>query len=289
MRHSKLTDKATGVLATNPELDKAQIGYQALLNGFRSIQMGTVNQEGMPEASYSPAVIDDERNFYVHVSELSSHTANLRETGKASVLVIEDESTASNIFARKRAGFTCSTELIERHSEDWEKTMNHFEEKFGKMVDFLKTMEDFHLFRLCPEKGRLVLGFGKAYEVTGKNLSKLQHIGGKGKGHRVEGHRTEKQEVLDEKRIAHMIEHMNDDHADSVLAYAQHFGDRREAATAELLNLNNKEMQIRIDTPSGPEELSIPFSHTLKNGHDAHMTMIKMSKEAKSALEIQST
>ena len=133
---------------------------------------------------------------------------------------------------------------------------------------------------------RLVLGFGKAYEVMGEKLSELQHIGGNGKGHRVEGHRTEKKEALDEERIAHMIEHMNEDHADSVLAYAQHFGDRREASAAELLSLNNKEMQIRIETQSGAEDLSIPFSHTLKNGHDAHMTMIKMSKEAKNALEI---
>ena len=286
MKHSKLADKATGVIPTNPELEKAQIGYQALLNEFKSIQLGTVDLEGIPEASYSPAIVDDERNFYVHVSELSSHTANLRETGRASLLVIEDESTASNIFARKRVGFTCSAELIERRTDRWEKTMDQFEDKFGKMVDFLKTMEDFHLFRLRPEKGRLVLGFGKAYEVMGEKSSELQHIGGNGKGHRVEGHRTEKEEALDEERIAHMIEHMNEDHADSVLAYAQHFGDRREASTAELLNLNNKEMQIRIETQSGAEDLSIPFSHTLKNGHDAHMTMIKMSKEAKNALEI---
>ena len=286
MKHSKLADKATGVIPTNPELEKAQIGYQALLNEFKSIQLGTVDLEGIPEASYSPAIVDDERNFYVHVSELSSHTANLRETGRASLLVIEDESTASNIFARKRVGFTCSAELIERRTDDWEKVMDQFEDKFGKMVDFLKTMEDFHLFRLRPKKGRLVLGFGKAYEVMGEKLSELQHIGGNGKGHRVEGHRTEKKEALDEERIAHMIEHMNEDHADSVLAYAQHFGDRREASTAELLNLNNKEMQIRIETQSGAEDLSIPFSHTLKNGHDAHMTMIKMSKEAKNALEI---
>ena len=286
MKHNKLADKATGVIPTDPELEKAQIGYQALLNEFKSIQLGTVDLEGIPEASYSPAIVDDDRNFYVHVSELSSHTANLRETGRASLLVIEDESTASNIFARKRVGFTCKTELIERRTDDWEKVMDQFEDKFGKMVDFLKTMEDFHLFRLRPEKGRLVLGFGKAYEVMGEKLSELQHIGGNGKGHRVEVHRTEKKEALDEERIAHMIEHMNEDHADSVLAYAQHFGDRREASAAELLSLNNKEMQIRIETQSGAEDLSIPFSHTLKNGHDAHMTMIKMSKEAKNALEI---
>ncbi|HKK17729.1 MAG TPA: pyridoxamine 5'-phosphate oxidase family protein [Opitutales bacterium] len=194
MNHDKLEAMATGQTKIDPELEKAQTGYQALLDGFQSIQLGTVSAEGSPEASYSPAIVDEARHFYVHVSELAAHTANLMETGKASVLVIEDESAADIIFARKRVTFTCEAQRIERHSGEWESVIARFEEKFGKMMGFLKTMEDFHLFRLEPSYARLVLGFGKAYDVTGPDMNEIEHVNGKNGAHRKEGHQTESEE-----------------------------------------------------------------------------------------------
>jgi len=186
MNHDKLEAMATGQTKIDPELEKAQTGYQALLDGFQSIQLGTVSAGGKPEASYAPAIVDDARNFYVHVSELSTHTGNLMETAKASVLVIEDEGEAEIIFARKRVTFACSAIHIERHNEEWESVIAQFEEKFGKMMGFLKTMEDFHLFRLEPSDARLVLGFGKAYDVTGPDMNEIEHVNGKNGAHRKE-------------------------------------------------------------------------------------------------------
>lgn len=195
MNHEKLEAMATGKTKIDPELEKARLGYQNLLDGFLSIQLGTVSADGRPEASYSPAIVDEKRNFYVHVSELAAHTGNLMATGKASVLIIEDEGSAEIIFARKRATFTCQAVRIERHNDEWESVIARFEEKFGKMMGFLKTMEDFHLFRLEPSYARLVLGFGKAYDLTGSQLSEITHINGKGGSHRKEAHRAESNEA----------------------------------------------------------------------------------------------
>mgnify|MGYP005848880865 CR=1 FL=1 len=186
MNHNTLEAMATGQTTIDPEFENAQTGYQALLDGFQSIQLGTVSAEGTPEASYSPAIVDDKRNFYVYVSELSAHTSNLMQTPKASALVIEDESAAETIFARKRATFTCFARHVERHSDEWESVIDQFEAKFGKMMGFLKTMEDFHLFRLEPSYARLVLGFGKAYDVTGAGMDEIAHVTGKGGAHRKE-------------------------------------------------------------------------------------------------------
>jgi putative heme iron utilization protein len=194
MNNQQLEAMATGQTKIDPELEKAQQGYQDLLAGFQSIQLGTVSADGTPEASYSPAIVDDARRFYVYVSELAAHTGNLMETGKASVLVIEDEGTADIIFARKRATFTCQAIRIDRHNEEWESVIARFEHKFGKMMGFLKTMEDFHLFRLEPSYARLVLGFGKAYDVTGSQMSEIVHVNGKSGAHRKEAHRSESKE-----------------------------------------------------------------------------------------------
>lgn len=187
MNHNALEAMATGQTKIDPELEKAEAGYQALLDSFQSIQLGTAGTDGTPEASYAPAIVDEARNFFVHVSELSSHTQNLADTGKASVLVIEDESAAEIIFARKRVTFACSAVPVARHNDEWERVIAKFEEKFGKMMGFLKTMEDFHLFRLEPSFARLVLGFGKAYDITGSGMNDIEHVNGKnGAAHRKE-------------------------------------------------------------------------------------------------------
>ena len=191
MEKNKIENTAASPLAEGQEFAEAQAGYEALLNEFQSIQLGTADQTGVPEASYSPSIVDEGRNFYVHVSELASHTSNLRDSARASVLIIEDESTAENLFARKRVAYQCSASLIERHSDQWESVIDQFEEKFGKIVGFLRTMEDFHLFKLTPTSGRLVLGFGQAYDVSGTGMKDLSHVGaGSGKNSN-QGHRKE--------------------------------------------------------------------------------------------------
>ena len=71
---------------------------------FRSVLMATANEDGVPEASYAPYVIDDAGHYYIYVSELSRHTRNLTQTGRVSLLFIEDEQSAANIFAQTRCG-----------------------------------------------------------------------------------------------------------------------------------------------------------------------------------------
>ena len=117
MEKNKIENTAANPLAEGQEFAEAQAGYEALLDRFQSIQLGTADQTGVPEASYSPSIVDEGRNFYVHVSELASHTSNLRDSARASVLIIEDESTAENLFARKRVAYQCIASLIERHSD----------------------------------------------------------------------------------------------------------------------------------------------------------------------------
>ena len=191
MEKNKIENTAASPLAEGQEFAEAQAGYEALLNEFQSIQLGTADQTGVPEASYSPSIMDEGKNFYVHVSELASHTSNLRDSARASVLIIEDESTAENLFARKRVAYQCSASLIERHSDQWESVIDQFEEKFGKIVGFLKTMEDFHLFKLTPTSGRLVLGFGQAYDISGTGMKDLSHVGASSGKNSNQGHRKE--------------------------------------------------------------------------------------------------
>ncbi len=140
---------------------------RAFRGSFRSLLLATSSAEAVPEASYAPFVMDDEGRFYVLVSELARHTSNLLVNPFASLLLVEEESGSRNVFARKRLSYVCRAQSVSRQSTEWTSVLARFEERFGAVVDVLRGLPDFHLFRLSPTSGSLVQGFGQAYRLVG--------------------------------------------------------------------------------------------------------------------------
>ncbi len=138
--------------------------------------MSTVSAKGIPDASYTPFVRMEDDCFYVYVSGLSRHTTNLEATGLVSVLFVEDERDAKQLFARRRLSFDCRVELIPRDSAKWKDVMANFSRKFGDVIDVIQPLGDFKLFRITPETGIYVKGFGLAYRISGGNLDNFEHI-----------------------------------------------------------------------------------------------------------------
>jgi putative heme iron utilization protein len=54
------------------------------------------------------------------------------------------------------------------------------ESRHGETMGYLKELVDFDLFKLTPSEGRLVLGFGRAYQVSGESLKDIGYVGGGG-------------------------------------------------------------------------------------------------------------
>ncbi len=165
-------------------IEKAAAQYENLLSEARSVQLGTVDPEGRPDISYAPVILDEARHLYIYISVLSKHTSNLLQTKVASAMLIEDEGSAEQLFARRRITYECQAEAIERNSEKWVERLNALENRFGGIIKGLRQLEDFHLICLRPRSGRLVVGFGQAFEVSGECMETLSHLGGSGQGHR---------------------------------------------------------------------------------------------------------
>ncbi|KAF0094293.1 MAG: pyridoxamine 5'-phosphate oxidase-like FMN-binding protein [Puniceicoccaceae bacterium 5H] len=180
--------KATATIQQNTEteaiLAEAKAEYARLLEAQKSVILGTVNSQGEPDASYAPALRDENNHYYVYISALAKHTSALKSGRKVSLLVIEDEGSAAQLFARKRATFSCLPELIERDSTDFNQIMDRMALELGDIVGGLRNMVDFDLFRLEPQEGRLVTGFGRAFRLSGDGMRELQHLGGRGHGHK---------------------------------------------------------------------------------------------------------
>lgn len=142
--------------------------FKSFGNDKKSLIVSTTNQNHKPLTNYSPFV-EFENNYYISVSSLLPHYDNMYRSKKAHILIIEDESQASHIYARKRLYFNAQCELV----DDEKKIFELFDERYGESLSFLKTMKDFKLFKLIPEEKSLVLGFGAAYKMD-KNGNLLQ-------------------------------------------------------------------------------------------------------------------
>ena len=149
---------------------------RTFLCGFRSLVLATADPDGVPEASYAPFVRLDDNAFQIYVSELAAHTRNVVATGRASVLLIEPEATAAEIFARRRLSLRCRATTIARGCPRWVEVLDVFAAKFGAVVDLVRPLEDFVLVRLEPSAGLYVRGFGQAYRMTGPDLAALRGV-----------------------------------------------------------------------------------------------------------------
>ena len=156
-----------------------------LLSNAMSAIMATTDSKGLPNSSYAPIAIDDNGIIYIYISELSKHTSNINCNSSVSIMVIEDESICENIFARKRITIDGTGSIIERDSDLWLDKICLMDKKFDKTFSYLKNMHDFNLYQIKPNSGLLVYGFGKAFRLSGSNLSEVNHLNDK-------GHRTNK-------------------------------------------------------------------------------------------------
>lgn len=144
-----------------------------LQTSMQSVQLATVGADGEPHSGYTPFLMEGNQ-VIVFVSQLALHTRDLLANGRASVMIISDESSSSQIFARSRVSYQCLAEIVARESEDYDVLLDRFEQRHGKMIGLLRQLPDFVLFRLIPQRGQLVVGFGKAYRLTGENLDQFE-------------------------------------------------------------------------------------------------------------------
>lgn len=174
-------------------LERAELEYRNFTDRFQSAVIASADAEGNPNASYAPFVRDRNGFYYVFLSGLARHTPNLFYQKKASLLFLEDEKDAENIFARKRLTYSCQVSLLERNSPERTEADALFEEKFGSFYAMLRAMPDFRMFRFQPLEGLFVLGFGLAFRVEGGSLDRLT-LRGPGEGDASNPH-TKVQEI----------------------------------------------------------------------------------------------
>ena len=132
-----------------------------LLKNQKSLMISSIDKNNNPAISYAPFVMIGEK-IYLYLSKAANHYYNLRDNKKCAVMLIEDESDAKTIFARTRLSFDCEAKLLDNVSEEIFAKFDDIHD--AKMMSMFKQM-DFDMFELDIKVGRLVKGFGQAFEI----------------------------------------------------------------------------------------------------------------------------
>ncbi len=141
----------------------------------QTLQLATIDEQGKPNVSYAPFV-QNQHGYFVLISEIARHARNLQVNPNVSIMMIEDEQSAKQLFARKRLTFDATAKVVERDSEQWQAVIAQLKERFGEIIDGLSQLQDFVLFNFKPEQGLFVKGFGQAYQVSGDDLVDFVHL-----------------------------------------------------------------------------------------------------------------
>ena len=165
-----------------PPLEMIRAEAQAFHHRFTTVMLATVSEEGHPHASYAPYIQDTEGSFWVFLSELARHTPNLLHCPRASLLFLEDEPDMQQAFARKRITYEGRVIEIAREDPLFGPRLDRMAERQGPIIGVLRTLKDFHLFKIVPERAIYVRGFGEAFTLEGSDLEGIDWI--RDRGHR---------------------------------------------------------------------------------------------------------
>lgn len=154
---------------------------QRMLNhfheSFKSIILSTITPDSAPYASYAP-MIKWESNYYFIISKIAQHYSNLSHNPIASILMIEDESQAKNVFFRKRLSYLVDVEM----GIDSSDVKNEFIKVFGDIVHTLFKM-DFVIVKCQIRNGNIIVGPGQAFMIDENQIIIDQLTGNNGNGH----------------------------------------------------------------------------------------------------------
>jgi len=90
--------------------------------------------------------------------------------------------------------------------------------------------------------------------------------------------------MLTEQDIAAIVEHMNADHADALLLYAQAFGGVPEAEHARMLGIEPGSLELEITGPHGRRRVRVTLPEQIAAPGDARRVLVAMVGEARRRL-----
>lgn len=78
-----------------------------------------------------------------------------------------------------------------------------------------------------------------------------------------------------------ICKHMNEDHGDALILYAQVYGNQAQVESATLMAIDPQGMDLSVHQLDQSIPVRIAFDHELQDAEDAHHTLVAMIKQAR--------
>ena len=143
---------------------------------LRTLYLAVNSNDKLPEMGVSAFIRRDD-GLYIYASHLSHHVRDLIAERAATCMLCADECDSQNIWARSRLKFSVEAVEIARNDVNFDELCHDFTTAHGPTMSLIRDFTDFHMIRLTPRGGVLVLGFAKAFTVSGVHFDITAHIG----------------------------------------------------------------------------------------------------------------
>lgn len=210
--------------------------------------------EGYPFGSVAPFVLDHQCQPVILISNIAEHTKNIAANAKVSLLVFAG---AEDLQANARLTLLGTAHAINKN-EDADLRARYL--RYLPQASGYFDMHDFAFYRVQIESCRYIAGFGKMGWLSGTDLMTDMP--------------TENELATQE---AHILDHMNTDHADSLIAYCRHVHGV-EATQASMLGIDCDGFDVAATVNNQTMTLRFVFATPIHDAQSARAALVSLSK-----------
>jgi len=214
---------------------------------------------GYPFGSVAPFVLDHNCQPIILISTIAEHTKNIIANPKVSLLVFE---AGDDLQANARLTLIGEAQMIDKSDADLRARYLRYLPQATSYFD----MHDFNFYRINITQVRYIAGFGKMSWMEGREIIDT----------------TSSELAAQESGI---IEHMNADHVESMLAYCQHYHGIA-AQGAQMLGMDSDGFDVNATLKDQSTQIiRFNFDQPISDATSARMALVAMSKAARHAHE----
>ena len=218
----------------------------------------SVRQPGWPFASVMPYALAEDGSPLFLISGMAIHTQNALADPRVSLLVMQS-GAGSDPLGAPRATLLGTVSKVDAPPPAMRAAYLERHPSAKHWIDF----SDFSFFRLEVSDVYFVGGFGVMGWVDARDYVSAQSDPLAGSA-------------------AHIIEHMNNDHGEALIAITRHFGGLA-AQAATMVSCDRLGFVVRAQTAEGMKGTRIPFPEPVASRDDARRVLVAMSREAKAS------
>ena len=246
---------------------------RTLLTSSRTGALATVALDGgFPFGSLVAYAVDGAGRPLLCLSDLAEHSRNLAVDPRASLMVSQDASgtaTSSRSLPPGGAGdplalarVTVLGSVVELRDDERTAALDAYRRRHPDA--FYATFDDFRLYRLDVASVRYVGGFGRMSWVS------------------ADDHAAAEPDPL-RRHAASVVEHMNDDHPDALVAYCRVFGGRPTTGYAEMVGVDRYGFTMLAVDEGATDRVAvrIPFGRQVDTVGAVRAAMIELLHEAR--------